>query len=185
MKYSLPKYIYNISALSFLILIQFVTLNAYADDNTIPDSVYFKDEELDLLGDGIRREFLLDVYQIGFYSDVKDISKLVKTAAEFPLAIRIKVLTNLLPDEPPSHWVTLFSKVLNEEQFEIFITHYAMLQEGDVLAINFRPEKGSSISIRGNRIININDADFIRVVIDGFIGSEPVSTDLKESILSS
>lgn len=174
-----------LSITSSLILIQAISVNALAADTGIPESVYFKDEELDLLGDGIRREFLLDVYEIGFYSDVRDINNLVLDAAEFPLAIRIKVLTNLLPDDPPSHWETLFRKVLNDKQFELFLSHYSMLQAGDVLAINFRPEKGSSISMRGKRIISINDKEFIKVVINGFIGSDPVSTELKNSILNS
>ncbi len=185
MKYLLHNYPCNVKTLPVLILYFHTSLNVFANDNAIPESVLFHDEELALLGDGIRREFLLDVYQIGFYSEVKDINKLAKTASELPLAIRIKVLTDLLPDKPPSYWVTLFSEVLNEKQFETFIMHYSLLQKGDILAIDFRPEKGSSISIRGERIININDANFIRVVIDGFIGSTPISTELKYSILSS
>ena len=167
----------------FLLLSCF-SLNTIAESYKIPASVYFKDEELDLLGDGIRREFLLDVYQVGFYSDVKDIKYLVNTAAEFPLAIRIKVLTSMLPDGPPSHWVKLFSKVLNEKQFNLFTNHYSKLEEGDILAINFRPEKGSSIHMKGERLLNINEPHFIRSVVDGFIGSEPVSQNLKDSILN-
>ncbi|MBL1141703.1 MAG: hypothetical protein HND53_06690 [Proteobacteria bacterium] len=182
---SVPKLANNIIVIFVLALLNTLTTYVAADSDEIPESIYFKDEELDLMGDGIRREFLLDVYQIGFYSDVKDMDKLVETASEFPLAIRIKVLTSLLPDDPPSHWVTLFSKVLNEKQFETFVAHYSMLNEGDILAINFRPEKGSIINIKGERIIKIHDAGFIRTVIDGFIGSEPVSIDLKESILGS
>lgn len=182
MKYSLHKYL---RTLSILIWCLHASVNAFANNGILPESVSFHDEELDLLGDGIRREFLLDVYQVGFYSEVKDINKLVKTASELPLAIRIKVLTDLLPNEPPSYWETLFCSVLNEKQFETFIKHYSMLQKGDILAINFLPGKGSSISIKGKRIININNVNFIRVVIDGFIGSRPISTDLKNAILSS
>ena len=185
MKISQPILFINKSILLLIIFFQYLSINTHAEVYKVPESVHFNDTELDLLGDGIRREFLLEVYEIGFYSEVKELEKLVNTAVEHPLAIRIKILSSLLPDEPPSYWIRLFSQVLNEEQFKLFTEHYTMLEAGDVLAINFRPEKGSSIYMKGECIIKLNGTEFIKVILDGFIGSNPVSTDLKKSILSS
>ncbi|MFT5397091.1 MAG: hypothetical protein ACI85N_002309 [Gammaproteobacteria bacterium] len=180
-KIGLSPKITNIFAV--LILMQTFSLYAFGDNSEIPNDLDLEDEILQLLGGGIRNDYFIDIYHIGFYSDAKKIEEIQKTEISHHIAVRIEVLTDILPDTPPPYWMNLFNEVLNQEQFELFTKNYAKLSNGDVLAINFIPGKGTYIYMKKKRLLVIKSNELITAVIKGFIGPNPVSDDLKDSIL--
>ena len=55
-----------------------------------------------LLGGGIRNEYFVDIYHVSLYSDAKSIEEIQRADISHHVAIRIKILTDILPDTPSS-----------------------------------------------------------------------------------
>lgn len=174
-----------INLYSIFIMLQAFSLNASGNDSNIPDNVDLADENLPLLGEGIRHEFFLDIYHVGLYSDANSIKEIQNNEILLPVVVRIKFLTDALPDAPPSYWLTLFNESFTPSQSELFTDKYSELKNGDVLAIKYIPDKGTHIFMRGKCLLILKNNDLITKIINGFIGLNPVSYDLKESILES
>lgn len=168
-----------------LVLLQAFSINTYADNSNLPNDIDLEDEILQLLGDGIRSEYFIDVYHVSLYSDASSIDEIQISDISHHVAVRIKVLTDVLPDTPPPYWMDLFDELLNQKQFSLFIDSYSKLKSGDVLAINYIPEIGTHIYMKKKKLLVIKNNELIGAVVKGFIGKNPVSDDLKESILES
>ena len=168
-----------------LILLQTFSLQTLGYDSNIPDDLDLEDEILQLLGGGIRNEYFVDIYHVSLYSDAKSIEEMQRADISHHVAIRIKILTDILPDTPPPYWMNLFCEILNQKQFELFTDSYSKLNNGDVLAINYIPGKGTDIFMKKKKLLVIKENYLIAAVVKSFIGANPVSDDLKDSILKS
>lgn len=183
MKYKkiLSTNVRNLLAIS--VLLHTFSVNTFGDSTHLPPNIDLEDEILALLGDGIRNEYFIDVYHVGLYSDASSIEEIQLSDISHYVAVRIKVLTDVLPDTPPPYWLNLFDELLNQEQFSLFTDNYSKLKGGDVLAINYIPGAGTHIYMKKKKILVIKNNELISAVVKGFIGKKPVSDDLKESIL--
>lgn len=173
----------------FLGLLLFVSINTgvYACDQQAdaPSTIHLTGNNLELLGEGIRQELLVNVYHLALYSEADNIDTLLNSVDSYPVAIRIEILTDILPDSPPDQWSNLFREVMSPGHFNLLIKNYKNLADGDILLLSYLPGKGTSVFMKDKLLFKTTESGFIEAVIDGFIGSEPFSAELKQSILES
>lgn len=170
-------------------LLLFVSINTgvYACDQqtNASSTMHLTGNNLELLGEGIRQELLVNVYHLALYSEADNTNALLKSVTSYPVAIRIEVLTDILPDIPPDHWLKLFSETMTPDHFNLLVENYKKLADGDVLLLSYLPGEGTSVFMRDKLLFKTPESRIIEAVINGIIGPEPFSTELKQSILES
>lgn len=95
-----------------------------------PPHVTSDDTRLPVQGRAVREFLWVDVYRIGLYfSDDIALRSLLVRPAE--VAVRIEIITDQLPSEPPQEWAEVFRDHLSAPLSAALMQGFAQLRKGD------------------------------------------------------
>ncbi len=134
---------------------------------------------------GIRSYNFFDVYQCALYIPDKDIpiSSLNLTKLEYPVAIRVEILTSMLPDKMPDIWRKTIKPEIIDKAFRRFQKGFLNLNERDVLLFVYLPGEATSLFLNGRLLFKDPGPELMEALLEQWVGSHPVSEDLKRVLL--
>jgi Chalcone isomerase-like len=158
---------------------------------TLSDEVSVGGTPLLLNGAGVRSKFFVKLYVGGLYLPSKSHS-----AAEI-LAMKgqNRVVMHFLYDEVSRDklvdgWTEGFEKNQNKAAMDQLRTRldqfnalFKTVHSGDVIELDYLPDKGTEVRIKGAEKSVIKGADFNRALLSVWLGEEPADSDLKEALL--
>ncbi len=134
---------------------------------------------------GVRSYNFVDVYQCALYLHDKNKPVASIRDLEHPVAIRIEILTSMLPDKMPPVWRETIEDEVTGKAFRRFKRGFASLDEGDVLLFVYMPGEATSLFLNGKRLFKDPGPGLMEALLEQWIGSHPVSEDLKQALLKS
>lgn len=149
------------------------------------------DSPLLLNGAGIRYKFFFKIYVAALYLPQKQSS--AEKILQGEQANRM--VMHFIYDEVPKQklvqgWNDGFEANVNEKKLtslrprlEKFNALFDDLHEGDVVLLDYLPGEGTRVTLGGEQRAVIEGADFNRALLSVWLGEEPVTEDLKESLL--
>jgi len=148
-------------------------------------------KKLSLNGAGIRAKFIFDIYVGSLYLE----KKATKANKIYTLPGQKRVGMHFLYDEVSKDklvngWNDGFENNHTSEELlklktriaqfnDLFIT----VKEGDVINLDFIPNKGTSVIINNKTMGLVKGDDFFVAVLKIWLGDEPADSDLKEGML--
>lgn len=152
---------------------------------SLPKALQVGGERLTLSGHGTRNELLfVELYAVGLYlpqrmSDAQAISQ-----PKVPKAVRVEIrYDGSLPDRIPAGWRSELMPALTKDQQETLVRHYQQLKPGDTITISYTPDSGTRVAVSDREILQDNGHEVMKAFLDVWIGRQPVSEDLKQSLL--
>jgi hypothetical protein len=158
----------------------------------IPEQVAVASQNLHLQGAAIRSKFFLDVYIGAFYSETA--AKTPKNAMDMPGAKRMSFyfLRNVSQNKLKSAWKEGFQEnnptsVLSQNKNLIaqFLDLFDKdIGKGDIMTIDFIPDKGTVVSIDGKTKGTITQEHFYTLVLSVWMGEHPPSQQFRKALLN-
>jgi len=132
---------------------------------------------------GIRSYYFVDAYQCALYLHNKDKPIAPIRNLEYPVAIRIKILTSMLPGKMPEVWRETIESEVTGKAFRRFQKGFFNLDEGDVLLFMYLPGEATSLFLNDKLLFKDPGPGLMRALLEQWIGSHPVSEDLKQALI--
>ena len=132
---------------------------------------------------GIRSIIFVDAYQCAFYLHNRDKPIATIRNLEYPVAIRIKILTSMLPDKMPEVWRETIESEVTGKAFRRFQKGFLNLDEGDVLLFMYLPGETTSLFLNDKLIFKDPGPGLMQALLEQWIGSHPISEDLKQALI--
>ncbi len=134
---------------------------------------------------GIRSHYFVDVYQCALYlpDEGKSISSLNLLKLEYPVALRIEILTSELPDKMPDVWRETIKPEIIDKAFRRFQKGFMNLDGGDVLLFMYLPGEATRLFLNGKLLFKDPGPGLMEALLEQWLGSNPVSEDLKQALL--
>jgi len=179
-----------ISLFVFLSLSTTVSAREIADVK-LDEKITVENQSLQLNGAGIRTKFFFKIYVGALYLPEKQneaVKVLSATSAN-------RVVMHFLYDEVEKKkltdaWVEGFEENVDEKLFaavkdrlQQFNAMFSDLHKGEVVLLDFIPQQGTRVTIKGEVKGNIEGADFNRALLSVWLGEEPVTEELKDAML--
>jgi hypothetical protein len=128
------------------------------------------------------------VYRCTLYQPEKQNLTLDKLAAsiealESPLAIRIEILTSMLPDKMPEAWRETIKSEVTGKAFRRFRKGFADLDEGDILLFVYLPGEATHLFLNDKLVFKDPGPGLMQGLLEQWIGSQPISEELKQALL--
>jgi len=138
---------------------------------------------------GIRTYNFVDVYQCTLYFSSQDKPKKDQLTAvikniEYPIAIRIKILTSMLPDKMPEFWRETIEGEVTGKAFSRFQKGFSNLNEEDILVFTYLSGKGTRLYLNDKLLFNDPGPGLMQGLLEQWIGSQPISEDLKQALIA-
>ena len=163
------------------------------EDVSFPDTVTLvgTNDVLQLNGIGLRTKFFFDIYIGALYTETAVNSRDAVHALTGPKRIMMHIVYGEVSKEKlVSGWNEGFENNNTSERLAAleknitrFNSMFPTLVEGDVVTLDFIPDKGTVVTIKGeNKGLIAGDA-FYAALLDIWLGDEPADDDLKESLL--
>ncbi len=183
---ALKEYIMTLS--SFIRILTVISIFvgglAIASANTSPPSdIKLNDFIWTHHSSGVRSYNFLDVYQCALYLPKKHKPVASIRDLEHPVAIRIEILTSMLPDKMPPVWRETIDSEVTGKAFRRFKRGFASLDEGDVLLFVYLPGKATSLFLNDKHQFKDPGPGLMEALLEQWIGSHPISEDLKQALL--
>ena len=180
----------NAIRLFFLaVILSAVYLPAHAE---LPGSLEFDDTELVLNGTGMRKKWMMDIYEGGLYLPSKSSDPQAIISADQPMAVRLEMVSGMITSEkmedalteglqhstggniaPIKTHVDAFLAVFQEE-----------IKEGDIFDIAYLPGKGMDIYKNAQFKSSIDGGmAFKRAIFGIWLGDKPADKKLKSGML--
>ena len=129
---------------------------------------------------------LVDLYDVGIYADRAPIDRQGLLSAGVPKAVRVEIrYKEDLRRRPVIDWQRELVPRLEPAAVTLLRGAYGTLRQGDVILVEYMPEKGTSVRV--NRAVAVSGADheLMLAFLDHWIGQQPVSEELKRALLGS
>jgi hypothetical protein len=146
-----------------------------------------------LNGAGIRKKFFFDVYLASLYlqQPTSDISEVIDVRK--PARIQMQILYAEIEKEKfVKGWNDGFNANLSPDKLQVvgdrldhFNAMFETLQEGDLISLDYMPDKGTGVTIKGEQKGVIPGGDFYQALLMVWLGDSPISRSLKEELLGS
>ncbi len=154
---------------------------------TLPESAQVGDATLVLNGMGLREKYMLDIYVAGLYLEAKSADAQAIIDADEAKQL-VMVLKMDLGGEKLSDSITeavrgkgLSTQALaGLDQIAAWMTD---VSEGDKVVLEYAPETGTSLYIRGQKRGTVEGFEVAKGLFAIFLGSTPVTKDLKNGLL--
>ena len=174
-----------------IVFISIIVLNGWGFSPVYanaPTKLKLKQQAWILRSAGIRPHHFIDVYQCGIYLPEKSsltISKLVQSieAINFPIAIRIEILTSMLPDKMPEPWRETLESEITGKAFRRFQKGFAKLDKGDTLIFVYIPKEGTLLFLNGKRVFKDPGRRLMQGLLEQWIGAHAISQELKQALI--
>ena len=160
----------------------------------VPEDVQFAGvhPNLELNGVGVRTKFFFDIYIGALYLEA------AAKASEDVLSQNSakRVFMHFVYDEVPAEklvagWNQGFEDNLTDEQLnelaeriQIFNAMFDTVHAGDEVLLDYLPEQGTRVTIKGKVKGLIEGKDFNDALLNIWLGDEPADEDLKEAMLN-
>ena len=132
---------------------------------------------------GIRSYIFVDVYQCSLYLHYKDKPIASTITLEYPIAIRIEILTSMLPDKMSEAWRETVVSEVTAKAFRRFQKGFLNLDEGDVLLFLYLPGEATSLFLNDKLLFKDPGPGLMQDLLEQWIGSHPISEDLKQALI--
>jgi hypothetical protein len=148
--------------------------------------------KLHLNGSGVRKKFLFDIYVIGLYMQypANSVEKVVEAPGEKRIFMHFlykKVEKASLVEA----WNDGFSGNTDQEtlaklkdRIDTFNGLFEDVKKNDVVTLDFIPDRGTAVIINSNEKGVVPGKDFNEALLRIWLGDKPVSSGLKEDLLS-
>ena len=149
-----------------------------------PQQITVSDETLVRAGQATRQELLVDLYQVSMYLPSKSAGMERITQQSVPKAFHVEVLYGGgMPNEIPGGWAEELLPPIPDPKVDELRQVYQNLDEGDELVITYAPGSGTTVRLNGETVFTDPGAELMAGVVDVFLGPDPVSENVRESLL--
>jgi hypothetical protein len=194
----IKKLLNRLSVVLFsLVILTTFSFSSYArqlGDVTLPDNVTLQgsDVKLQLNGLGYRTKFIFKVYVGGLYTESAVNSRDAVQALQGPKRVAMHmVYDEVARKKMVSAWNDGFEDNNSKEQLkklqarlDTFVSYFPDLVEGDVIYLDYIPNVGTRVTIKGEEKGVIEGADFYAAVLDVWLGEDPADEGLKDAMLN-
>lgn len=145
------------------------------------------------LSSGVRTYNLIDVYQCVLYisnqnelnPDQRNKKQLIASlkSLQYPMALRVEILTSMLPEKMPGAWRETIQSEVTGKAFRKFKKGFAGLDEGDILFFMYKPGESTRLFLNNEQVFEDPGSGLMEGLIDQWLGSRPISEDLKQALL--
>lgn len=158
---------------------------------TLTDKVSAGGTPLLLNGAGVRSKFFVKIYVGGLYLPSKSHSAAEILAMKSPNRVVMHFLYDeVSKDKLVDGWTEGFEKNQGQAAMDQLRTRldqfnalFETVHSGDVIELDYLPERGTVVRIKGAEKGVIEGADFNRSLLAVWLGEEPADADLKEALL--
>lgn len=157
------------------------------------DEIRLADGKVPLVlnGAGIRKKFFFSIYAAGLYQPQTSADAAQILSQDQPFRVVMHVLYSEVEREKfVSGWNAGFTANLTSEEMaavkqrlEQFNACFEDLKKGDEVVLDYLPDQGTRVVIKGNEKGLIHGTDFRRALLSVWLGKEPASSELKEGLL--
>lgn len=158
---------------------------------TLPDQATVAGKTLVLNGLGLREAtaFMVDVYVAGLYLEAKssDTSTIVEAGRTKQLVM--KFVRSVGKEKLAEAWTEGFQKNAGDQASAVadglakLNAAMADVKKGDVVALTYVPDTGTTVTVKGHDAVTIPGADFQRVLFSIWLGPDPPNVPLREGLL--
>jgi len=159
----------------------------------LPSQVVVNDDKKPLVlnGAGIRYKFFFKIYIGALYLPRLESDPLKILSAPVPNRVSMHILYGEVPGEKlVDAWLEGFNNNLEateyahlEQRLGQFNQMFVTLHEGDEVLLDYIPELGTRVTIKNQIKGVIKGADFNRALLSVWLGDDPVTEELKLSLL--
>jgi hypothetical protein len=158
---------------------------------TLPDQASVAGKTLVLNGLGLREAtaFMVDVYVAGLYLEEKssDAAAILESGQTKQLVM--KFVRSVGKEKLAEAWTEGFQKNAGDKAATVADglskLNGAMtdVKKGDVVALTYVPDAGTTVTVKGKDAVTIPGADFERVLFSIWLGANPPNVGLREGLL--
>lgn len=151
---------------------------------TLPPTESVQGTQLQLAGCAAREELWMDLYAVSLYLPQGATGNARMTDDQMPKLIRLDVTySGEIPDGLPSEWKERLQQRVSQEFIQTLQNQYNNLRGGDAVRISYVPGNGTTLSVNGNTVVTRPGSDLMNAMMDVWIGSNPVSDNIKRHLL--
>lgn len=161
----------------------------------VAETISSADSKTTLLlnGAGLREKFYIDVYIGALYLPAKTADALAILSDEGPASVLMHILySEISKKKLTDGWIDGLDANLSKDErqaiqprLDAFNKLFAAAHKGDVLSIEYSPDRGTEVRINGEWRGAIEGNDFFRALLKIWLGPNPVSKSLKQDMLGS
>ena len=169
------------------------TVAMEVDGVDIPDTLAFANSDISLVlnGAGIREKFFLDIYIGALYLPAKTPDASAILGDTGPTSVLMHILYGEVSKQKITDgWVDGLEANLSDAemtalkpQLEKFNSLFQTLHKGDKLRIDYAPDTGTEVRINDEWRGVVEGNNFYRALLKIWIGSNPISSSLKQEML--
>jgi hypothetical protein len=157
----------------------------------IPDMATVAGNELRLNGAGLRKKFFIRVYAAGLYLPEKttDAGKAINMPGPKRVTMQF-IYDEVETGKITKGWTEGFEKNSTAEQLgrlqsrlDVFNTFFEDMKKGDRIVIDYLPERGTQVTVKGKLKGVIPGEDFNQALLRVWLGDEPADKGLREGML--
>jgi hypothetical protein len=162
---------------------------------SLPEEVVRETDSAKLVlnGAGIRKKFFFKIYLASLYlqqqsSDIAEVLNVDK-----PARVQMRILYSEVDKEKfVAGWNDGFSANLSPDELQAvrdrldqFNAMFETLREGDLISLDYMPDKGTVVTIKGVEKGVVAGGDFYQALLKVWLGESPISKSLKKELLGS
>jgi Chalcone isomerase-like len=158
------------------------------------DQARLVNRDLKLNGLGIRSIFIFKAYVAGLYLGEKVATTQDMQRYSGPIRLQLRMLMEVGASDIKKALVDGMRKNVNDaqwlamqdrvEDFTRTIESIGVVRRGDVINLDFVPERGLTLAVNGaDKGGAVRGADFYNAMLAVFVGDDPVDTRLKRGLL--
>jgi hypothetical protein len=157
----------------------------------LSNSYKIEEESLVLNGAGIRSKFFVKIYVGAIYLPETTLDSDQILAAAGPKSMQMNMLYKEVEAEKiTTGWTEGFRSNLSdiefrqlEDRLSRFNALFPDLHAGDIVHMDYSPDKGTLLSINNKPLGVIEGEDFVNALLKVWIGDKPADDDLKQGML--
>jgi hypothetical protein len=146
-----------------------------------------------LNGAGLREKLYIDIYIGALYLQAKTADASAILSDDGPASVRMHILYNEISKQKLTDgWMDGLDANLSKDELQAiqprldaFNELFTTVHKGDVLSIEYTPDKGTEVRINGEWRGAVKGNDFFRDLLKIWLGPNPVSKSLKQDMLNS
>jgi len=171
-----------------IITVLLVASSAYADKTAWPNSIVVDEQPLVLVGEGVRKKFMMPLYNIALYkNEALELNDIVVSdeAKVLRLEVTSKLLSTALLTEAVLEGFKNYEGYDEiKEDVRLYLTSFdAELLQGDVYTVFHDPSRGL-VTYHNDQLLSIVDNhSFSEGMFNIWLGDRPVNRRLKRDLL--
>ncbi len=155
---------------------------------TMPDTTTLGGRTLVLNGMGLREQFFVDVYVGGLYltARTRDAERAIEQDAPKRILLQFVIRSlgkRRICDANYDALEKLAERHVMQERFDRLCDFMEDVRAGDRIVLDYVPDRGTTVTVRGKPKGTIEGAAFMRAVWSLYVGDDPPTAELKRGML--